>query len=188
MTEYDKEERDETDVEIVETGDGEEFKTRDVMTAFEKAKAELAECQKKAAEYLDGWQRTKADFINRRKEEERERSEIVKFASERMAKEVLDSMDSLELALAAMTESEHKSGIEGIYRQLLQVLRGYGVDAFESVGASFDPKEHEAILEESVDDRAKDGMVLAELQKGYRMHDKVIRAAKVKVGVYKTSK
>ncbi|MBI2039107.1 MAG: nucleotide exchange factor GrpE [Candidatus Niyogibacteria bacterium] len=173
----------EEELEVVETGDGEDFGTRDVAAALKKAKHELSECRKKAEEYLDGWQRAKADFINRRKDEEKEREAMAKFANEKLVKDVLNILDSLEMAARA-----GDSGVANIHRQLAQILKGYGVEELSAVGAAFNPAEHEAMLEEAVEDESKDGMVLEELQKGYRMRDKVIRAAKVKVGVYQKSK
>lgn len=174
----DKHKNDE-ELEVVETGDGEDFETRDMAAALKKVKDELKECRKKAEEYLDGWQRAKADFINRRKDEEKERAAMAKYANEKLARDVLNVLDSLGMAVKA-----GDSGIVSIHRQLAQILKGYGVEEMTSIGARFNPEEHEAMLEEPVNDESKDGVVIEELQKGYRMQDKVIRAAKVKVGVY----
>src|SRR3989344_2874715 len=134
MTDTHKKKHDE-ELEVVETEDGESFDTRDAAAALKKAKTELKECRAKAEEYLAGWQRSKADFINRRKEEERERSAMANYANERMAREVLNIVDGLEMALSAMGGDKHAKGIDAIYRQLTQILRGYGVVPLECIGA-----------------------------------------------------
>lgn len=133
----------------------------------------LKVCQKEKADYLAGWQRTKADFINARKDEEKTRGEFAKFSAERILKEILTVADSLELAGGELGP---------IYAQLREVLKKHGVEPIEAKGKAFDPASHEAL--ERVEVSEKDGMVLEELQKGYMIHDRVLRPSKVKVGVY----
>lgn len=174
----------EPDFEFVEDGIDE-----DSANARIKAlKKELKEYKKQTAEYLSGWQRAKADFVNSRREEEKNREIFAKFANERLLEEVIRIADSLELASNADEDNQTaslKKGIDQTYHQLLQIMRGYGVVFIEAVGLPFNPEEHESIAEEEVDDLEKDQMVLAEIQRGYKMHDKVLRPTKVKIGVYK---
>lgn len=147
---------------------------------LKKIRKELEACRKEKEEYLAGWQRAKADFINARKDEEKARGEFVKFAEENILKELFLLADSLGEAMKA---GEGK-GFEHIYRQLQSILSSHGVEAVESKGRKFDPLEHEALEREEVESAAEDGMVLEELSRGYRMHGKVLRPARVKVGHY----
>ncbi|MCH7883278.1 nucleotide exchange factor GrpE [Patescibacteria group bacterium] len=163
---------------------------RDIERTFKRLKTELKESRKQASEYLSGWQRAKADAINLRREEEKNREMVVKFANERLLEELLQIADSLELALREPERKNTagwKEGVERIRHQLLQTMRGYGVRVIEAVGLPFNPGEHESVLEEEVDEQEKDQSVLEELQKGYKIHDKVLRPTKVKIGVYKNN-
>ena len=184
MTDNEKQKNND-DPELVEIEDADGFKTRDAAEALKKAKTDLKECRAKAEEYLAGWQRAKADFINGRRDAEKEREATAKFANERMTREVLDVVDGLEMALASMKNDPRAEGLNSIYRRLLQILRGYGVSPIEAKGVKFNPAEHESVVEEGVSDEVQDQVVLEELQKGYTMHDKVIRPARVKIGYYK---
>ena len=95
----------------------------------------------------------------------------------------------MENALAEPSlEEKWKTGFRHIRNQLMQIIRGYGVDEMETRGQKFNPEEHESIGEEEVSDAVQDQIILEELQKGYKMHDKVLRPAKVKLGVYKNKK
>lgn len=143
---------------------------------LKKLREELKTCQKEKADYLAGWQRAKADFINARKDEEKARAEFAKFAAEKVLREMLAVADSLELA----------GGANGaIYAQLREILKREGVEPIEAEGAQFDPLHHDALEQIEVSEKEKDGMVLEEMQKGYAIFDRVLRPAKVKVGIYK---
>ena len=141
---------------------------------LKKLRGELKDCQKEKAEYLAGWQRAKADFINARKDEEKARAEFAKFAAERVLREMLAVADSLEIA-----------GDKHICAQLRDILKREGVEPIEASGIKFDPMRHEALEQVELNDKEKDGVIIEELQKGYKIHDRVLRPSKVKVGVYK---
>ena len=151
-----------------------------------KLRGELKGCRLEKAEYLAGWQRAKADFINARKDEERAREEFLKYAEEKTLYDILAVADSLELALKlkpARPAGGPSEGMEQIYSQLREFLKSHGVMPIESAGETFDPIEHEALEKEEVTEEARDNIVLEELQKGWRLYDRVLRPAKVKVGV-----
>ncbi len=150
---------------------------------LKKLRQELKKCQQEKAEYLAGWQRAKADFINARKDEERARAEFLKYAEEKTLYDILAVADSLELAL----KLKPSEGMEQIYSQLREFLKSHGVMPIESAGEKFNPIEHEALEKEEVTEETQDNIVLEELQKGWRLYDRVLRPAKVKVGVYKSS-
>lgn len=170
------EEKDPPDYEVV---GGEEEAT--VADKLKKLREELKACRKEKDEYLAGWQRAKADFINARREEEKDRETFIKFSEAGLIHEFLKIADSLELALKA-NKSE---GTERIYLQLKEILKRRGVTPIEAEGKTFNPSEHEALEKVEVDSEDKDNMVLEELQKGWYLHDKVLRPTKVKVGYYK---
>ena len=143
---------------------------------LKKLREELKICQKEKAEYLAGWQRARADFINARKDEEKAKAEFAKFAGESILREMLAVADSLELAGKEMGP---------IYAHLRAILKREGVEQLEANGRKFDPMYHEALERVGVSEKEKNGAILEELQKGYKIYDRVLRPAKVKVGYYK---
>jgi len=148
---------------------------KDKKDSFEKV-------SKERDEYLDGWKRAKADLINYKKEEVQRLDEIARFASKEIVLDLIKVIDSFELALAALEkEGSVEKGVYMIKGQLMEVLEKYGVQTIEiGEGDQFDPSIHEAIANVETEDD-KDDQIAEEVEKGYIMHDKVIRAAKVKV-------
>ena len=163
------------DVEIINEEEYESAKDK-----LKKLKDELKAVKSERDDYLAGWQRAKADFINARKDEEKARAEFVKFATEQVLREMLAVADSL-LARRSLGEG----GEEPIYQQLLDILKKEGVEPIEALGEKFNPLEHEALEEKEVSDEKEDNMVVEESQKGYFIHNRVLRPSKVKVGIYK---
>jgi molecular chaperone GrpE len=154
---------------------------------FEALKKQLEDEQKKSAENLAGWQRAAADFANYRKRAEQEKNDLVKFGNAALILKVLPVLDDFERAVATLPNGKlaELTWVEGvllIQRKLQAILEAEGLKPMAVVGEDFDPTKHEAVLQEEVTDPALDGKVLAELQKGYTLHDKVIRPALVKVG------
>lgn len=145
---------------------------------LKKLREELKVCQQEKGDYLAGWQRAKADFINARKDEEKAKDEFIKFAAGNILKEMLAIADSLEMSGSADSKA--------IYNQILDIFKKYGVTKIESVGVKFDTAYHEALEQVEVAEKEKDGIVLEELQKGYTIHNRVLRPSKVKVGIYKS--
>jgi len=147
--------------------------------ALEKA---LAEAKAKAEEYLAGWQRTQADFINYKRRTEQEKEEMVKFASSSLMLAILPVLDDLERALEAVPSRIAKLGwVEGIRligRKLQNSLEGQGLSRTKALGEPFDPNLHEAARL----GKGQEGIVVEEIQKGYKLNDRVIRPAKVVVG------
>lgn len=180
-----KDDKEENEI-AYEAADGEDNFGIEPEIKIKKLKEELKECHQKAAEFLAGWQRAKADLINSRKDEEKARKDIINYANERLLCEMLNVLDSFEKALLDPgIEGENKSGLRHIHNQLLQIMRGYEIYELEAVGQKFNPSEHESIMEGVVSKSEEDQMVLEEIQKGYKMYDKILRPAKVKVGIYK---
>ena len=127
-------------------------------------------------EYLNGWKRAKADFVNYQKDEMKRFEEVMKFSNQQLIKDLLVALDSLNLAAA-----DGDKVFALIKNQLEDVLRRHGVEKINiSVGQSFDPAYHEAVAE--VDSADQPYNTVAEIaEDGYTLHGKVIRAAKVKV-------
>lgn len=137
---------------------------------------------KERDEYLAGWQRAKADLANYKKDEFKRLEEVARFANAEMISDSIRVLDSFELGLAAM---EKMGGVEkGVYlikSQLEDVLKKYGLERIEiKSGDKFDPGLQEAVA--SVEgEEAQDGLVAEEVERGYTLHGRVLRAPKVKV-------
>ena len=145
--------------------------------------SELEENKLKAEEYYNHMQRLKAEFDNYRKRTQKEKEEIAKYGSERIIVSLLPVLDNLERAIgSAQTNKDFQSfsqGVEMIRRQFMKVLEDEGLSPIETVGTEFNPNVHEALLKEASD--KEENIILAELQKGYYLKDKVIRPSQVKV-------
>ncbi len=140
---------------------------------IKKMKEKLKEAESKAKEYLDGWQRAQAEFVNLRKRDEEGRQDFLKFANAKLIEELMPVIDSLELS---------GGHAEPIYKQLMQILKQNGLEELSPVGAPFDPREHEAIGVVATAKPEEDHKVLEVMQKGYILSGKIIRPAKVRIG------
>jgi molecular chaperone GrpE len=145
---------------------------------------QLADAQAKAAEYLDGWQRSRADFANYKKRAEKEREEVYQVASAETLRKLLPVIDDFDRAIANVpTEKAEDDVIKGfslIHRKMLGLLDNSGIKVINPVGEAFNPALHEAIGQDDSSDVAS-GHITAVLQKGYVHGDKVLRPALVRV-------
>jgi len=145
-------------------------------------KQALAEEKAKAEEHLAGWQRAQADFMNYKRRTEQEKEEISKFANSILMLNTLPVLDDLERALTSIPPRLAKldwiDGIRLIERKLQTSLEAQGLSQIKAPGEPFDPTLHEAARM----DKGKEGIVIEEIQKGYKLHDRVIRPSKVVVG------
>ena len=149
----------------------------------EELQSELEKARGEAEEYLDGWRRTQAEFANYRRRTDRERTELGAFSQSLLAEKLLPVLDDFERAVdAAGDDSATARGFVLIRDKLTRVLTDAGLERIEAVGAPFDPEVHEALMTQPVEaDRA--GTVLAELEPGYRFKGRLVRPARVQVGV-----
>ncbi len=149
---------------------------------IEILKQALVEEKVKAEGHLANWQRTQADFINYKRRVEQEREEISKFANAMLIFSLLPILDDLERAFASVPPRLAKlswlDGVRLIERKLRANLEAQGLSEIKALGGPFDPKFHEAAMH----GKGKEGIVVEELQKGYKLHDRVIRPAMVVVG------
>ena len=149
---------------------------------IEALKQALAEEKAKAEANLAGWQRAQADYTNYKRRTEQEKEEISQFANSILILNLLPVLDDWELALASIPEDQADLGwVEGIRlieRKLGAILEAQGLSPIKALGEPFDPTLHEAIRQ----DKGKAGIVIEELQKGYKLYDRVIRPTMVVVG------
>lgn len=145
-----------------------------------KLKEKLKAAEEKAREYLDGWQRAQADFVNLRKRDEEAKVEFLKFAKADLVEQLMPVLDSLELSLPHGNKE-----LEAVYRQLMQILKANGLEEENPKGHAFDPRRHESIGVVETMDEGEDGKILEVLQKGYILSGRIIRPAKVRIGEYK---
>jgi len=142
----------------------------------------LAEEKEKTEKYLANWQRCQADFVNYKQRAEQEKGEIIEFANSTLICNLLPIMDDLERAFASvpadLEESNWTEGIKLIYNKFKTTLEAQGLTEIEARGEPFDPSLHEAVMQQD----GKEGMVIEELQKGYKFKEKVIRPSLVTVG------
>jgi len=152
------------------------------------AKGELEALRAKAAQAEEHWDRLlrqQADIDNIRKRLERERLEFQRYAHEDIIADLLGILDDLERSVTAAQEKQENfaaflKGIEMILAHLYELLKKRGVAPIEAAGRPFDPNLHEALLQTETEDQ-EDGTVLEELQRGYRLNERVLRTAKVRV-------
>jgi len=124
-----------------------------------------------------------------RKRDEEKKKEDIQNANERLILDLLPVIDSFDMAFSdekayQQTPENWRKGVEYIYSQLLSTLEEYGVTPLNPADQSFDPQYHEAVEQVPVDDASQDNMVISVIQKGYQLNDRVIRSAKVRVGVH----
>lgn len=157
--------------------EAEAFQPEDIETL----KKALAEERAKAEANLAGWQRAQADFTNYKRRTEQEREETVKSANADLILSLLPVLDDFERAYGSLAPGLPATWIDGIRlieRKLRATLEAKGLSEIKAAGEPFDPRLHEAIKQ----DKGKEGMVVQELEKGYKLHGRVLRPSKVVVG------
>lgn len=159
----------------------EAVETEEMQEMEDVQEDELTKTQKQAEEYLNMAQRVQADFDNFRKRNKATRAEAFEDGAREFIRQLLPVVDNLERALSQQTEDESfKTGVNMIYRQLMDVLEKRGVEVIDRPGEKFDPNLENAVMQGTADE-GEPGTVCAVLQKGYRMGDAVLRFAMVKV-------
>lgn len=148
-----------------------------------KLRLELSQSNKEKQEYLDGWQRAKADYVNIRRRAEEERQALVRDASKSLIESLLPALDSFDQAVGTAEGSESwVEGIKNTHSQLMKALEAEGVNAFDPLGEMFDPIKHEPVERVAVKSQVEDNVVTKVYQRGYTLHGTIIRPARVAVG------
>jgi molecular chaperone GrpE len=159
--------------------------TDDSKTEENKLKEELELAKKKMDEYLNGWKRAKADYINQKKDFAKRERELIQFANAGLILEIMPIYDNFKLAWKHIPEEHRKNdewlkGIAHIKNQFQGLLKNLGIEEIKTVGEKFDPELHEAVSKEKVEGK-EPGMIIDEIKSGYKLFDKVLEHAKVKV-------
>lgn len=153
---------------------------------IKKLREKIKALEKEKQEYLTGWQRTKADYVNSKKEEELRRKDLIKFAGADILSELIPALDAFDMAMSntlawEKVDQNWRKGIEYIYGQIIGALNRHGLTQENPKGESFDINKHHSIEVIKTEEKEKSGKVAEVLQKGYSLHGKEIRPATVKV-------
>lgn len=156
-----------------------------VEDSVEALKAELQAQKEKTEETYDRLLRVSAEFENYKKRSAREMDEFRKFANQALIRELLSVVDNLELAIhsSRSDQSPHKALLEGLqitHSEILKIFEKFNVTPIVAKGKTFDPNFHEAVMQQETDD-AEENTVIDEMQKGYLIHDRLLRPAMVVV-------
>lgn len=153
-------------------------------TDIEGLKRQLEECGKLKNEYLAGWQRERADFLNYKKEEMERIESLMKYAIEGLVIKILPILDNFEITERNLPDDLKKDanikGVLQIKKQIQDFLKNQGVEEIDGTGKKFNPDIQEVIEITEAKDK-ESGMVLEEVQKGYKINGRLLRPAKVKV-------
>lgn len=164
----------------------EEGKELGSLAKIKKLREQLKTVTAEKQEYLNGWQKEKAEFINIRRRDEESKQEFLKFATVGLVEELLPVLDSFDMAMNNKeawnaVSAEWRAGVETIYNQFKGILIKNGVEAFGQTGDVADPAKFHMIGVDETDDSSKDNTVSSVLQKGYMMKERVLRPAMVRV-------
>jgi len=142
-------------------------------------RGEIKNLKEKLTECKDQLLRNQAEFENYRKQLDREKEQFMKTANENLIKDLLEILDTMEIAINNIKDRETADGIKSIYKKFMKILEDHGLKRIDAIGKKFDPYYHEAFMQEESD--KPEGTVLEEFQAGYMLNFKVIRHSKVKV-------
>jgi molecular chaperone GrpE len=152
--------------------------------AVEELEQKLAAAESEAKESYDRLLRASAELENFKKRKEKEMADFRKFANESLLKELLSVADNLERAIempqGEVGEAQIVEGVDLTLKELLKIFQKFGVQSIDALGEAFDPAFHQAMMQQEVTDQP-DNIVIQELQKGYVIHDRLLRPAMVVV-------
>lgn len=172
------------DIELERDSEFTQRQTKDVVSDL---RTKLKKAEEEKREYLLGWQRTKADYINSKKQDEEGNKLFVKFAEVNLISDLIPILDSFDAAIAEQAKKtdlpeEWKKGVQNVQNLLLKALKDHNLEIIDPLNQDFDPRIAEAVGMVTVDTPDLEGKVVSVFQKGYKVYDKVIRPAKVQVG------
>jgi molecular chaperone GrpE (heat shock protein) len=169
--------------DISEKHEGTAEETQDNKHELGELRKLLEEAKSESESYRNEAARAKADFYNYRTRIERDRVRDRILASEGAVGALIPVLDNLDRTLQAVTDKDSQlyKGVSMVQRQFFAALQGLGLEVI-ATDCQFDPSRHEALMAVDVEESSDDGRILEELHRGYRLGDKVLRAAQVKVG------
>ena len=142
--------------------------------------AKLEKLQKELERAEDAYKRVLAEYANYKRRTDQEKENLGAFTRAETLKALLPALDNLERAVAAPAGDEYKTGVDMTIRQLMEILKNLGLEEIVADGAPFDPEIHNAVMREDADGIEPE-TVTAVFQKGYRLGDRILRPAMVKV-------
>ena len=168
--------------------DGEE----DCKKTLKKLRADLKACKAEKEEYLNGWQKERADFANYKKQEDDRRVNFSESMRERILARFLTVLDSFNMAFSNKdswnkVDESWRKGVEYIYAQLNTIFEEYGVKEIGKAGEDFNPNIHQSVEVTQTDKKEDNHKISEVIQKGYKLGERVIRPARVNVYEYKES-
>lgn len=172
------------DPEFVESHeDGDEVVGSDKI---KKLQEKIKTLEKEKIEYLDGWQRARADYANLQKTTDEDKKRFKQVFAETFVRDLLPVVDSFAMAMSnkdawEKVEPTWRTGVEYIYSQLMTALAEHNLEVFGKIGETFDPSLHEAVSETEIADEKLDHTIASVLQQGYKLGDNILRAARVTV-------
>ena len=172
---------------VESTEDGETLPIKDVN---KKLREEIKKLQKEKEEYLTGWQRAKADYVNLKKELDSLHISSSIIVKERIVTNLLPALDSFDMAFAnkeswEKVDQNWRRGVEYIYSQFLSGLADSGIEKIDKVGVTFNPNLHHSMEVVPTDDKSKDHTIEKIIQVGYKIGERIIRPARVNIYEYK---
>lgn len=155
------------------------------ISEIRELRKKIETCEREREEYLNGWKRAKADFINYQKDEAKRFEEIIKFSNRDLIKDLIIVLDSFDLAMVVLEKiGKIEKGVYMIRSQLEDTLKKWGLERVAvSINQPFDPALQEALKE--VESDKPPGTVVEEVERGYLLNGRLIRPAKVKVSKQK---
>jgi molecular chaperone GrpE len=161
-------------------------KSNDAVSEVKKLKEKIKQLEAEKLEYLTGWQKSKADYINSNKRAEEEKKDLTKYLNRDLILDILPVLDSFDMAMAnkeswEATPKNWRLGVEYIYSQLLSALGNYGLSQNNPAGEKFNPELHEAVGVVNTDNHDDESTIAEVVGKGYKLHDTTLRGAKVKI-------
>ncbi len=153
-----------------------ETKKDEPISEIEEVKKQLEEAKAKCEEYLNGWKRERADFLNYKKGEMERIGDLAKYANEEIILNILPVLDNLLLAQMHISDN----GLAQVIKQFQDLLKKEGIEPIKTIGEQFNPNVMEAVEELTVEEK-EPNIVVEEAQRGYTMNGKIIRVARVKV-------
>lgn len=190
----DKEEKKDIEEDVVfDDNIGEDGEEGNQSGVIKKLREKIKKLDAENREYLTGWQKERADGVNLRKRLEEEKRDFAKFAKEDIATEIIPVLDSFESAFKnkeawEKVDKNWRVGVEYIHNQLVNVLSNHGVTIINPLGEKFNPERDEAVASVEVENEEDDHKIIEVVSVGYKLQDRIIRAPKVKVGDFGTTK